>query len=215
MWSPRVIIERLKCKNGRKAVVSWLDEAVCIWQVPVYFFLHFFPHSSLFSPPITQSTRMPLAACEPKDVWSLHFKATWIIFASSVSWGKPLKKTYSQRSWWLLLVCVCFVCWSKPISLQKCLPSRWWVSGLNSKKEQPGALTVQAKQTFYELFDQQQVYSDLLTADSFWLVNSRYNLISQQQVHFDWLTAGQYYLVNIMFILIHQEQVHSDWSTAG
>lgn len=112
-------------------------------------------------------------------------------------------------------VCVCFVCWSKPISLQKCLPSRWWVSGLNSKKEQPGALTVQAKQTFYELFDQQQVYSDWLTADSFWLVNSRYNLISQQQVHFDWLTAGQYYLVNIMFILIHQEQVHSDWSTAG
>lgn len=42
----------------------------------------------------------------------MHFKDAWIIFAYSVSWGKPLKETYCRAA------CghrVCFVCLSKPI----------------------------------------------------------------------------------------------------
>ena len=85
--------------------------------------LHLEPAEERFSSPITQRAEMPLAAAEPKDISSVHFKgALDYVRAQSILRGSFEGKLTAEPLVATQCVCVCvcvclFVCLSKPILL--------------------------------------------------------------------------------------------------
>ena len=93
--------------------------------------LHLEPAEERFSSPITQRAEMPLAAAEPKDISSVHFKgALDCVRAQSILRGSFEGKLTAEPlvAAQCIYVCVCvcvFVCLSKPILLTALATVMW------------------------------------------------------------------------------------------
>lgn len=91
--------------------------------------LHLKPAEERFSSPITQRAEMPLAAAEPKDISSVHFKgALDYVRAQSILRGSFEGKLSAEPLVATPCVCVC-VCLSKPIFLTAFATMLWHWEG--------------------------------------------------------------------------------------
>lgn len=84
---------------------------------------------SISSPPITWRAEMPLAAAEPKDISSVHFKEGLDYVCTQTILRGSVEGNLVQSHWWPLL-CVYL---SKPILLTAFATMQWRCTGLQCK----------------------------------------------------------------------------------